>query len=85
MGCWGMEMDGSIIAASPNPRGLRDAARGNVRWRTRRCSAAFRHDEIVSSVPNLSSAWNEKAQIVGVGLFYLNVRKATRLEAAVQA
>jgi hypothetical protein len=31
--------------ASPNPRGLRDAARENVRWRTRCCSASVRHGD----------------------------------------
>jgi hypothetical protein len=31
--------------ASPNPFGLRDAARENVRWRIRRCSTPIRHGE----------------------------------------
>jgi len=46
---------------------LRDAARENVRWRTRRCSAPIRHGDFRLAVPNRSSAWNETTRIEDEG------------------
>jgi hypothetical protein len=45
------------------PRGLRVAARENVRWRARRCSTPSGTAIFAPSFRNLSSAWNETTRI----------------------